>query len=637
MKNLFGDNRLAVMLQLFRKSSSITVVSLAQKLGVSERTVRNDIKQLNKDLEGCAVIDGKQGRYMLRIFDVDAFRDAYAKIGETEGEFSSSENRVNYIFGELMRSDEPVLTDELAYEMNVGRTTMVSDLKKLRKRLGPYHLSVVGKTSKGLILHGDEMDIRNYVLATCYDEIYKDYPKDPFVQNLVDEETRLKAWPKSLRDRFDRYVTLMLDRFLTGHFIGKLTDTYYNLTAKAGFASVNSLCERISESLHIAIPVEERIFTFLPVAGMRTPSDLSKMHEIELDATIRPLVDKIMREIKEELDIEIDPGQFSDEFAYHLMFMLNRLRFHVTQHNVMIDDLKQKYPLAYEMSGIASDVIRREKNLEVNEDERGHLASYFGVFLEENNIAQNKPFRVLAVCGSGRVTAKLIAMQLQRILDSSAQIGTISEEAVTPELLDSYDLILTAVDLHEKTSRPVIRIREIFNEQELKQKIDKARYWDNIKMPVLDSNALITPGLLDEDRVFFFDDGQTYEEAVKEIVDILTDEGQLDDGFASRLQEREEKGTMVFDRGVAMPHSVQYAVEQLVMAVGILKTPAVYRKRKVNLIFFLGLPAKSKSDDNLMIRVYDEILQITKDDEMLKQITSADSYQEVLQAMYRAH
>lgn len=31
-----------------------------------------------------------------------------------------------------MRAMEPVLTDDIAYEMNIGRSTLISDLKKLR-------------------------------------------------------------------------------------------------------------------------------------------------------------------------------------------------------------------------------------------------------------------------------------------------------------------------------------------------------------------------------------------------------------------------------------------------------------------------------------------------------------------------
>lgn len=113
--------------------SGLTVAAIAQELGVSERTIRNDIRQLNEDLGDGASIEGVQGRYSLRIFDPDAYKKAYEKICDTDGMFDTPRGRQNYIFAELMRADAPLLTDELAYEMNVGRTTLVSDLKKDRK------------------------------------------------------------------------------------------------------------------------------------------------------------------------------------------------------------------------------------------------------------------------------------------------------------------------------------------------------------------------------------------------------------------------------------------------------------------------------------------------------------------------
>ena len=113
MKSLFSDNRIANMLQFFRKTPVITVSTLASKLDVSERTVRNDIKQLNHELSGCAVIEGGQGKYSLRIFDADRFREIFAQLIETDDFLNSSRNRMDYIFGKLMRSEEPLLTDEV--------------------------------------------------------------------------------------------------------------------------------------------------------------------------------------------------------------------------------------------------------------------------------------------------------------------------------------------------------------------------------------------------------------------------------------------------------------------------------------------------------------------------------------------
>ena len=631
----FTDNRAADILQILGHKSGVTVASMAQKLSVSERTIRNDIRQLNEDLGGSAAVEGNQGRYSLRIFDSEQYKRAFEKICNIDGIFGTPRGRQTYVFGELMRADAPLLTDELAYEMNVGRTTLISDLKKLREEIEPFGLSVVGKTSKGMILHGKELDIRTYVLENCFDALYSDYPLDNDIQELVREALKQKTFEKQVGERFERYLLLMMDRFLTGHFIGKLTDSYYNLTANGEFFQLNKLLDRIGGILHVDFPVEEKIFAFLPIAGMRTPADLGSVQEMGLDETIGPLSEKIMAQIKADLDISIDPKDFAEEFSYHLMFMINRLRFKIHQPNAILEELKTKFPLAYEMSGIAAKVIEREEGLKVNQDERGHLASYFGVFLEENHIGQRRPFRIAVICGTGRVTARLISVQVKKIVDSQVQIKTMSDSVATPEILENYDVILSTVELPFKPVKPVIRIREIFDEKELKQKLEKARYWDQVDIPVLDDNQYIMSSLLDENKVFFFEKGRSYTDALDEMIEILTDEGYIDEGFGERLYEREEKGTMVFDNGVAIPHGIQTANDRMLLAMGILEEPAKYKGHEVRIIFFMALPEQSDADDMLMIRVYDELLEIARNTDMLDAIARTQNYQELLRVLYK--
>ena len=93
---------------------------------------------------------------------------------------------MDYIFGRLMQAEAPLLTDDLAYEMSIGRSTFTGDLKKLRAELEPCRLSILGKTSKGLVLQGQETDIRNYILESAYETLYRDYPLDPEITELVD-------------------------------------------------------------------------------------------------------------------------------------------------------------------------------------------------------------------------------------------------------------------------------------------------------------------------------------------------------------------------------------------------------------------------------------------------------------------
>ena len=78
--------------------------------------------------------------------------------------------------------------------------------------------------------------------------------------------------------------------------------------------------------------------------------------------------------------------------------------------------------------------LEEEYGLAVSDDERGYLASYFGVFLAESDLKQKKPFRIALVCGTGRVTARLVAVQLKRILDSSTELEFVADERSTAEL-----------------------------------------------------------------------------------------------------------------------------------------------------------------------------------------------------------
>ncbi len=635
MKSVFGDNRIADTLQFFCRNQVVMPGILALKLNVSERTVRNDIRQLNTELKDCAVIEGVQGKYTLHIYDSERFHKVCVRLMEADEFLNSPRNRMDYTFGRLMRSREPLLTDDLAYEMNISRTTLLNDLKKLRAEIEPYRLSILGKTSKGLVLQGWESDIRNYVIENAYGQLYEQYPLDTEITEAVSGIFLENSFDKSVQNAFEQFLTVMLDRFLTGHYIGELSPSFYNLTARPEFAIVARLIRQIEQILRTEFPIEEKLFVLLPIIGMRTPADIQDMHSIVLDDGIRPLMEKMFRQIQLEMDIKIESPEFIEEFLYHLMFMLNRLRFHVQLRNPMLDELKEKYPLAWQIAGVAAGVVHTTYGLDVTEDERGYLASYFGVFLEESGLKRNQPFQVAVVTGTGRITARLVAAQLKKVLDSSVELTLMADEKVSSQILDAYDIIFTTVELPCESSRPVIRIHEIFNEQELRHKIEKTRYWNQVDVPILDNNWFVMVGLLDESRFFILDRSESYEDAVTRMACSLAGSGQVDEGFLDRLHERERKGTMVFDHAVAIPHSVQYAGERLVLAIGVYPAPIRYHDHEIRVIFLLGLPEQISSDDSLLIRVYDEIISITQDTGLLNKITQADSFQALLRALYR--
>ncbi|MCQ2508126.1 MAG: PRD domain-containing protein [Dorea sp.] len=635
MKSLFGDNRIANMLYLLNNSQMMSVSVIAAKLHVSERTIRNDMKQLDKMLEGCAVIESVQGKYSLRIYDYDRFAKIYQEITQADEFLNSSQNRIDYMFGKLMRSDMPVLTDDLAYEMSVGRTTLIGDLKKLRGELEKYQIMIEGKTSKGLVLYGNESDIRKYVLEECFESIYKDYPMDEEILDIIHKGFQKNLLESKVEEEFRQYIILMIDRFLTGHYIGTLSARYYNLMATSEFRMVSELIDEIGDALKIEFPAEEKLFTLLPIIGMRTPAEIKEMKSIELDQKVRPLLKKVLEQIRLETTLVIDLADFEEEFLYHLMFMMNRLSFHVKLQNPMMEDLKEKYPLAYQLAGIASKVIEKEYNLIVTEDEQGYLATYFGVFLAESQLKMEKRFKIAVVCGTGMVTGRLVALQLKKIMDSSTDITQYAVDAATEDVLSEYDLVVSTVRLNCECDRPLIYTNEIFNEQELRRKIAKIRYWDQVEDHHLNDNWFVMASLLKENHFFILDHATSYENGLAHMVDSLIDDGLLDEDFLARLSEREKMGSMAFDNSIALPHSIQFATDKLTLAIGVFPKPMIYRETKISVIFLMGLPDNPDADDDLLIRIYDEIISVSQNQELLDKIVSADSYSNLMKILYR--
>lgn len=632
MKSLFGDNRLANILEIMRKTSVTDLHVLASQLGVSSRTVRNDIREINDILGDSGMIESDQGRCSLRIFDEEEFHQKYTSILNSEDFMNSSANRRDYIFGRLMRAVTPVLTDDLAYEMNVGKSTLVKDLTRLRQEIASWGLTIKGVTSKGLMLSGEEISIRQYVLDNNYENIFRDYPQDEVVAACEEQTFEALKVEAGVEEEIDRYMTLMLDRFMTGHYIGRLPDQYYNLTSRRTFPLFDHMINKLSSRLHIEIPIEEKIFVFLPIAGMRKPDDVEKMSQIELDESMRPLLKKIISTVSLEMGIEIELGSYEEEFLYHLMFMINRMRYSVHIDNPMADEVRSKYPVAARIADIAARVIEKECRVTVSREELGYLTSYFSVFMTSS--MNREPGRYAVVYGAGKVTARLIGMQLRKIIDSTAVVDFYPVDNVSANILDGYDIVLTTVDLPEDTIAPVIYIREVFDEAELQNRIRKLRYLPQGKNRQIDDNWFVMNSLLDADHFFQLDEYESYEEAMHEMIASLVKKGELDEGFEQRLREREDKATMAVGNGFAIPHTINKASQSIVLAFGVFSEPIRYQNMNISVIVLIALPEKS-SNDELLVRIYDEIIAIMNDQELFSRITSARSFPALMRALYR--
>ena len=69
------DSRIAQILEIMELRRTARLESLADKLKVGTKTIRNDIRELNRLLEDSALVESVSGRYALFILDEKAFQE----------------------------------------------------------------------------------------------------------------------------------------------------------------------------------------------------------------------------------------------------------------------------------------------------------------------------------------------------------------------------------------------------------------------------------------------------------------------------------------------------------------------------------------------------------------------------------
>lgn len=612
------DSRIAQILDIMELRKTARLESLADKLDVGTKTIRNDIRELNQLLEGSALIESMSGKYAFFVLDEREFQKKKQLIYSQNDYMNSPAKRYGYILNRLMHEEEAVLIDDLADEICVGRTTINGDLKKLREMLESYQLQIVGKPNTGIHLSGEELKLRLFILEQLYDQVFETFLLDDDLDHMVNEYCQEYGLDYMTTQYFMRSYTLMMDRVLNEHPLGFLQKKYHELEQTMAYRFAEKIITRTIEMLQIQIPMEEILFLSLPIAGMRTSISQSDKQAMEISEEVAELVVKILNRIAYDMNFHISPTDLLDDFVYHINFMLNRLKYRFYIRNYALTEIREKYPLAYKMAELSKKVIEEQTNLVVVDDELGFLASYFSLFLEEQHHKNEKQTKVGIVCAQGVIAGKLIEVRLRKMLPVQTEFELLSEKEARKR--EDFDLMISTSRKYESDTMSVIYLGEIFDEVEVLRQIERLKYLGHLNAPIKTGLNSLIATILEPEHFYVLAPELSYLEAILYMAEQLIQAGVLPADFKEALLRREEKSTMLFDKEIGFPH-LQYKGEKIVLAVGVAERTGP----GVRFVLFLALPQDLELNDRILIHIYNELLVISSEKELLDDIAKLKS------------
>lgn len=626
------QNKSRDLLEYFIRHSDqvLTGKELSGRFGISERQVKNYIRHLNGETEPNHMIEAvSSNEYRL----CENYRDYLHLFPKQE---YLPKNRISIIISKLLLSDEPVDIFDLADELYVSRSTIESDLNRIKRMVSQFQLTLHTKNDF-VSLDGGEKEKRKLTGYMINNEQYSDIMSTGNTKYL-NEAYQSDFLKSSLMQIFDEcyftyndyslnniilHLIITIDRLKRNY---ELTDVLPSnmVTAIEKKAAVR-IASLIEENFDVKFTDSEMVNLALFLSCNLSTVDYNFVNSKNLGTYINAesvkLTCSIMEMMKEYYDIDEFDDIFITRFGLHISNLLKRLSNHYSVRNPITDELMLTYPLIYEIAVSAADTIHRETGYIIEKDEIALIALHIGSFLENNQKNKNKLSAVYVYSNYHnfyQYNIERIQKQFQdslniryRILVDDYLNSNVEADIVISEC-SMPDQDITAVSpfvTEEELSVISAKMKAITKQKENKEFQESFAY-------------------MFHENLFFCDlTGADEFEVIRKILKKIEPLNYFQPSFTEDVLHREKLSSTCFHNGVAIPHSISQHVTRSFISFTCFEKGQVWNGETVYLVIAIGIAYRERK---IFRYVFNQLIHIFTNKASVFSISKCKDYNDIV-------
>lgn len=597
---------------------------LAQRLSVSTRTVRADITALNALLaqHGAQFILSRGSGYQLHIDDPARYQSLQDSRPRALRVPRTASERVQYLMVRFLTSAFSLKLEDLADEWFVSRATLQGDMAEVREWLARYQLTLETRPRHGVKLFGSEMSIR-----ACLTDLLWQLAQQDSQHPLLTQEALNAGVPeeleRALQETFSRWHIRLTDE---GELFVRLYCAVAVRRISEGYPLPEFSADDVDESVLQA--AREIAGVIQQLAGKTLAASEESWLRVHIAARqvqdIAPsqinadddeaLVNYILQYINSHYNYNLlSDAQLHADLLTHIKTMITRVRYQIMIPNPLLENIKQHYPMAWDMTLAAVSGWSKYTPWTISENEIGFLVLHIGVGLERHyNIGYQRQPRVLLVCDAGNAMARMIEAVLQRKYPQLEMTGAISLRDYEQRETISEDFVVSTARAAEK-DKPVVVVSPFPTDYQLEQigklvLVDRTRPWMLEKyFDARHFRIIDTP--IDQHTLF------------RELCQQLREEGFVDGDFVDSVVEREAIVSTMLGDGIALPHALGLLAKKTVVYTVLAPQGIAWGDETAHVIFLLAI---SKSEYEEAMAIYDIFVTFLRERAMARLCACGD-------------
>lgn len=633
------------------RNQFVTSKELAGQVACSDRTVRTYLKSLSesfKTLEGVSLFSKQGYGYQLQVSDEEEFfslvGEDLVKVGQKNTDIT---DRHYYIINKLIFEQKDILLDDLADQLFVSRSTLSSDVKKIRRILSDYHLNINSRANRGIFVEGAEHHKRRFIM----DYFFSGHFMKNF-QNYISEEIL------NLPISFEELTIVVLDECRNGKL--SLSDfVIQNLVIHIALALKRVMDgfqmtpiyldqEKFAHELMIAKHIVHRLERMTGIIFPKEEADYIALHLISKGkySTKERYLD-IEQSLRSDLMLALERCDeryglaFSRDFTLieglltHMEVLAERLKNKIQLKNPLLEEVRSLYQEPFELTKELVDQIVFFKDYHLSDDELAYMTLHLMAALERYK--EDKKVNVLVICATGYGSAQMLKHRLLNELSRQVHVvDVVGYYDINDDLLTGVDLIISSIDLSTLVfSIPVVTVSVFLKSEDvlaIKQVLSTLS--GSTSRPII-SKANQLASIFDQ--YFSPNYFQVFEKTDKAgvlnaLVDCFNEQEEVSYKYhlLDLMIQREKMSSVVFDQDIAVPHPLKAFDKQHKIGVAIIKNGIDWDEQfhHIKLVF---LVSPSVHDNDGLSDLTQLLVRLTERSDIKEKMIHSQSYEEFKQ------
>lgn len=489
-----NERSLEILIALHRSDGYLATSELASQFKVSDRTIRNDLKEIESHLASKGwsqnlIKNRSKGILLQSTEEMERYLLELTAHKDLQNYYYSKRERILLMSLKLLEGNEPITLGWFSNFFGVSRNTLLKELDEVDSQFESHELRLVRKPKIGLYVEGKELKKRKMLLNLIgntltsrelfefvnekvstakphsyqYELLFSELDLE-FLNGIIREaEARLeRQFTDIAYGNLLTHIALMIKRLQLQKEIHLPPIEVEGLHLTQEYLVAEQLTTSIEEKFGIEVPDDERRYITFHLLSAHVITGSME------DEALLEIVQGMLDLLEESYDVDFgsDRLQIAQNLLVHLRPSVYRIRFGLRLVNPLYDSIVKNYPDLFEQTKSIAARFEDYVGMPIDDHEISYITLHFGAALERAKSKTQKPTRVVVVCGTGIGTASMLASQLNQHFQLEI-VQMISARQTYMLQPGTYDYVVSTVEIPDWQPTDYMRVRPILLPDEI--------------------------------------------------------------------------------------------------------------------------------------------------------------------------